>query len=41
VCALRLVQESPGDEALSQTEHAQAVTWEPTKPALRPLRLIV
>ena len=30
-----------GDEALSQTEHAQAVNWEPTKPALRPLRLLV
>jgi uncharacterized membrane protein YvlD (DUF360 family) len=42
LCApLGLVQESPEDEALTQTEHAQAVTWEPTKPRLRPLRLVV
>ena len=41
MCALRLVQESPGDDALTQTGHGEAVTWEPTKPRLRPLRLLV
>ena len=26
---------------MTQSDHAQAVNWEPTKPRLRPLRLLV